>query len=285
MSTREKILILVKTYPTPSTKYVETVCTAGIREDGSWVRIFPVPFRSYNEYKRYKKYQWVECSVFKSDKDNRPESFHIDTVQPIRLLDDIPPKDHWVARRKAVLGKAKIYTKKSELLAASESNQASLAIFKPTSVRLLCNKAEVEVIDPVKMAKIEQQLRQVDLFEENSWRQDFKLAEQLPYDFKYEITDSDGVTFKHKIIDWELGALFWGQKRKKGIEGARQDVIYKYGTELLNSNRDLYLYMGTMFKFQKWGADNPWTIIGVAPFPKMEPCTRQGDLFGFNPDG
>ena len=62
---REKILILVKTYPTPSTKYVETVCTAGIRADGSWVRIFPVPFRSYKEYQRYMKYQWVECSIYK----------------------------------------------------------------------------------------------------------------------------------------------------------------------------------------------------------------------------
>jgi len=269
MSTREKVLILVKTYPTPSTKYVETVCTAGIREDGSWVRIFPVPFRSYQEYKQYKKYQWVECSVFKSDKDDRPESFHIDTVQPMKLLDVVSTKDHWQMRRKAILEKAKIYTKKSELLEASKSNRASLAIFKPTSVRLLCEDAEAEELDPRKLAKIEQQLRQVDLFEENSWRRDFKLAEQLPFDFKYEITDADGVVFKHKIIDWELGALFWGQKRKKGGEGAKQDVIAKYGEEFLGDGKDLHLYMGTMYKFQKWKVDNPWTIIGVAPFPKI----------------
>ena len=30
----ERILILVKTYPTLSRKYGETVCTAGVREDG-----------------------------------------------------------------------------------------------------------------------------------------------------------------------------------------------------------------------------------------------------------
>ena len=47
MTTTEKqrILVTVKPYPTLSRKYGETVCTAGIREDGTWVRIYPVPFR------------------------------------------------------------------------------------------------------------------------------------------------------------------------------------------------------------------------------------------------
>lgn len=40
--TKQRVLITVKTYPTLSKKYGETVCTAGIRPDGSWVRIYPV---------------------------------------------------------------------------------------------------------------------------------------------------------------------------------------------------------------------------------------------------
>ncbi|HEX7458948.1 MAG TPA: hypothetical protein VF301_10970 [Ginsengibacter sp.] len=40
-----KVLIAVKTYPTLSMKYDELVCTAGFLGDGSWVRIFPIPFR------------------------------------------------------------------------------------------------------------------------------------------------------------------------------------------------------------------------------------------------
>ena len=39
-----KVLITVKTYPTLSTKYEELVCTAGFREDGTWIRIYPVQF-------------------------------------------------------------------------------------------------------------------------------------------------------------------------------------------------------------------------------------------------
>ena len=46
---QERILVTVKTYPTLSRKYGETVCTAGVREDGTWVRMYPVPFRRMDE--------------------------------------------------------------------------------------------------------------------------------------------------------------------------------------------------------------------------------------------
>ena len=57
---KQRVLITVKTYPTLSRKYGETVCTAGVREDGTWVRIYPVPFRRLNEEQQYKKYDWLE---------------------------------------------------------------------------------------------------------------------------------------------------------------------------------------------------------------------------------
>jgi hypothetical protein len=47
------------------------VCTAGVREDGSWVRIYPVPFK----FLEFKKYQWVELDLQEPrQKDFRPES-------------------------------------------------------------------------------------------------------------------------------------------------------------------------------------------------------------------
>ncbi|MDD3690961.1 MAG: hypothetical protein PHO77_02630 [Bacteroidales bacterium] len=55
----KKVLISVKTYPTLSTKYDELVCTAGFLEDGSWIRIFPVPFRTLknNNIKQFSLFQ------------------------------------------------------------------------------------------------------------------------------------------------------------------------------------------------------------------------------------
>ena len=43
-----KVLITVKTYPSLSAKYGELVCTAGFLEDGSWIRLYPIPFRNVN---------------------------------------------------------------------------------------------------------------------------------------------------------------------------------------------------------------------------------------------
>jgi hypothetical protein len=39
---KERILTTVKTYPTLSRKYGETVCMACVRGDGAWVRVCPV---------------------------------------------------------------------------------------------------------------------------------------------------------------------------------------------------------------------------------------------------
>ena len=40
---RKKVLLTVTTYPLPSRSYDELVCTAGILENGAWIRIYPVP--------------------------------------------------------------------------------------------------------------------------------------------------------------------------------------------------------------------------------------------------
>ena len=43
--TKQKVLITVTTYPLPSRSYDELVCTAGILENGQWIRIYPVPLQ------------------------------------------------------------------------------------------------------------------------------------------------------------------------------------------------------------------------------------------------
>jgi len=53
---RERLLITVKTYPTLSRKHGETVCTAAVRSDGSWVRLYPIPFRLMDYRDRYAKF-------------------------------------------------------------------------------------------------------------------------------------------------------------------------------------------------------------------------------------
>ncbi|MDO8549705.1 MAG: hypothetical protein Q7S39_06095, partial [Ignavibacteria bacterium] len=85
----QKVLITVKTYPLPSSKYEELVCTAGLLEDGKWIRIYPIPFRSLPYGKRFAKFQWIELSLMRnSSNDFRPESYRPigDAANSIKLL-------------------------------------------------------------------------------------------------------------------------------------------------------------------------------------------------------
>ena len=93
-----KILIVVKTYPTPANKGTEVSCTAGITEDGEWIRLFPIPYRFLSDNQRFKKYQWINARVMKAS-DPRIESHTIDT-DSIEILDEpIPSSNFWKARK------------------------------------------------------------------------------------------------------------------------------------------------------------------------------------------
>ena len=130
----ERILVTVKTYPTMSTKYGETVCTAGIREDGTWVRIYPVPFRRLGEEEQYKKFDWIEAQFQKSSRDRRPESLNPMDVRELLKTGHIGTSDNWSERRRLVLETAKVYEDLGELIQGAKKNDLSLAVFKPTIV-------------------------------------------------------------------------------------------------------------------------------------------------------
>src|SRR5712664_1921031 len=129
---KERVLITVKTYPTLSRKYGETVCTAGIRADGSWVRIYPVPFRRLDEEEQYSKFDWIEADLIKSKSDIRPETRHPSDMHQLAPVGHIDTKDKWRERRRIVLETAKAHTRLGPLIAGAKANELSLAVFKPT---------------------------------------------------------------------------------------------------------------------------------------------------------
>jgi len=101
---KQRILITIKTYPTLSRKCGETVCTAGVREDGSWVRIYPVPFRRLDEAEQYRKFDWLECDLVKSHKRLRFESHdiaaHLDAARDESTGQTLPDKPKMVLEQK-----------------------------------------------------------------------------------------------------------------------------------------------------------------------------------------
>ncbi len=277
---KERILITVKTYPDLSESYGETVCTAGIREDGSWVRIYPVPFRRLNEEQQYKKFDWIDCELIKNRKDQRPESYRPINENQFDPVGHIGTNNNWQERRKLVLQASHVYTCRQTLIDAAKSNTMSLAIFKPTRIIRFFWKGQTErEWDPSKIHAMRNPA-QIDLFEEEQWRKTFQIIPKLPYRFFYQFEDENGKTSTMQIFDWEIGALYWNCLRNtNGNEMiALEKVRLKYEDEFMQ--KDLHFFLGTTKKNHR-KAPNPWTIIGVFPIPYEQqiPEEQQIPLF------
>jgi hypothetical protein len=264
-----KVLIAVKTYPTLSAKYDELVCTAGFREDGTWIRIYPIPFRkkSYNE--QYTKYDWIELDLVKNDSDFRPESYRpFAHESEIKRVGHIDTANNWNERKKFCMGK--IYYSLSELIAEAKDKNTytSLAVFKPSEILDFTAEPIDREWDKDKLAK----LSQLNLFETDS-KGKFEVVQKLPYKFSYVFKDNEGKKSQMMIEDWETGQLYWNcLARHEGDEvKAIADVRNKYFDDFAGT-KDLFFYLGTTREFHNI-APNPFIIIGTF-HPKKEIQTR-----------
>lgn len=273
---KEPILITVKTYPTLSTKYGETVCTAGVRPDGTWVRIYPVPFRRLEEGEQYKKFDWVNVRLARNTSDIRPETFRPADVADFVKVDHLDTDQQWRERRRVILEapNAKVYTRLDELIAAAKANTASLAVFKPTKVLDFIHEQDERDWRPERVQQMRDLSKQHELFADNTWRETFNVIPKLPFKFSYRFEDETGKKSELQVLDWEAGALYWNCLRR--ANGDEKVAIAKVKQKYLDefAKTELHFFVGTT---QQWHsvAPNPWIIIGVFPIPHQ----RQAALF------
>ena len=262
----QRVLITVKTYPTLSRRYGETVCTAGVREDGTWMRIYPVPFRRLDETEQYRKFDWIEADFIPSKSDPRPETHHPADLTKLVPSGHMGTDDNWRERRKLLLERAQVFDRLDPLMAGAKSNALSLAVFKPARIRDFIWEEDEREWKADKLAQMRDKARQVELFSEESWRETFKVIPKLPYAFSYRLEDADGRESTMQVLDWECGQLFWNCLRRSGDESeALQKVRAKYLDEF--GQRDLHFFLGTTLQFHGF-APNPWVIVGVFAPPK-----------------
>jgi len=256
---KERILITVKTYPTISKAYSELVCTAGVREDGSWIRIYPVPFRKL--YDKYKKYQWVEAEVINNKADKRRESHKLLSPDSIMLLDTLGTSNEWYERKQYILEKGDVFRDLDRLIQLNKEGKLSLATFKPAKIiDMLVEEVDREW-DKRKIDFLKEQAKQGDLFDVTP--EYFQVVNKLPYKFSYKLIDEKGKESTMMVEDWELGALYWNclHSHNGCEEKAIEDVRNKYINDF-SETKDLYLFLGTTLKYDGW-AQNPFVIIGT----------------------
>lgn len=259
-----KILIAVKTHPTLSSKYDELVCTAGFLEDGSWVRVYPIPFRKLDYGSQYKKYDWVIADIEKNTSDFRSESYKLKSVESgFKIVDHIDTdKDQSWRRRKEIVLK-NVYTNMSDLiaLAKDKTKYTSLAVFKPKKIIDFKIEGVSREWDKKKLDKLKARASQIDLFEHSE--NPFEVVDKLPYKFSYKFISDDDIERTLMIEDWEIGALYWNSlKRYEGDEfRACNDVKKKYFDDFAKT-KDLYLFLGTTREFHLI-SPSPFVIIGT----------------------
>lgn len=137
----EEILIVVKTYPHPSTSYKEIVCSAGITQNGKWIRLYPVDYRYMQYAKWYKKYQWIDAQIEKNEKDFRIDSYRPDVKSIKTHGEPLDTKKNWLRRKEIVLPTIH-YNSLEEILDDYKKSGVSLGIFKPKKIVDLIIKAD-----------------------------------------------------------------------------------------------------------------------------------------------
>ncbi|MBQ6618716.1 MAG: hypothetical protein IJH68_01045 [Thermoguttaceae bacterium] len=276
---RKRVYILVKTYPTISEKYVELVCTAGVLEDGSWIRLYPVPLRKLDPDKQYSKFTWVNVDVTRNTSDFRPESYRPDLTS-IRV-EEKPKKIDWNERNEIIFKNKKIYTNLQELVCKAKSKDyaTSLAVFKPSKILDVTVEPVSREWDREKLDQIKAQSHQQNFFyTPEELEECFSVVKKVPYKFSYKFEDDAGKQSTLMIEDWEIGILFFkcAANSVGGEEAAIQKVRQKYLEEFVK-NKDLYFFLGTTKRFHNV-SPNPFIIIGVYYPPRSLP-PKQNRLF------
>lgn len=244
------LMLMVKTYPQPSKKYQNLVCSAGITEDGRWMRLYPVKFELFLGEEKIHKYDILKLMVEKNDSDHRKESYKV-----LKIIEKSSSEDgtdwseceRWIQR-------VGIDPSLESLEKRYREDFTSLGIIKPDRIEELVSDRPVSEED----IQISKDI-QMTLFNER-----VMVVDEIINKFQYIFSCGGGC--KHEIMceDWELLEAyrwFWERYEDPTLVWEKlYDRFFRWLTE-----RDVHFIMGTHSRFPTW------MIIGLYYPPKEVP--------------
>lgn len=266
-STSEELLIITKTYPSPSGSHRETTCVAAVTRAGEMRRIYPVPYRLLDGDARFHKWEWINARVSQTSKDHRPESRRIDTGSIQRSNNVVPIKNGDWSERTCWLEPHIVpgFTALEQRRQATGQTLGVLRVARIHSLRI------TPVKDPDWTEADKLKLSQDGLFDTVEIKRRPPLR-KLPFDFHYtyECTSPDDKPdiATHKLTDWEVGALYWKCIAAYGPAGWEAKFRQRFETEF--AGKDLFLLMGTIHRFP-----DQWLIVGIVYPPKRTPAPAE----------
>jgi len=251
---KKRVLVTVKAYPEPSKKHKESVCTAGIAEDGEFIRLYPIPMEIFrNPALKFSKYDYIEAECRKAsgeEKLGRKESYKV-RYKTIRVVDKSLSTTpiNWEERNKIILP---LQTDSVESLPELfERDRTSLALIKPK-----------EILDFYKTRELTEEEKEISKHVQTTITgKEHTPLQKIPHVFKYKFMCYGNECKTHDITceDWELFEAYrrWDYPTERILWKKIQQRFLDF-----MSKRDLYFYMGTHSLYPSW------LIIGLYYPPK-----------------
>lgn len=256
---KKRVLIVVRTYPSPAKSTIEASCTAAITEDSQWVRMFPVPARLMEQDKRFAKWQWIDVDLLKA-RDPRPESFKLNP-DSIVIWETVDTRDGW--RTRCELIKPLKRSSMCEIQRERERYGApTLGVFRPFKLDRLVIKPTEENWTAAQSATLSQDT----LFE----KAPATTLEKIPFEFRYEFRCGDVNCKGHDMMctDWEMSQSYRSWRREYGVQWEAK-FRQRFEKEMIEK-RETHLFVGTVNQHPA-----SWIIVGLF-YPPIQ-TTR--DLF------
>lgn len=247
---REKILIWAKTYPELSSRYLETVCTAGLLPSGKPLRLYPIPYRYLGggDKEQFSLYQWITADIQKKPDDSRPESFRIDcdSIEPGEIIPTT--QDEWGKRAEWIFRDPSWqFESVEDLQKAQKETGTSIGVVAPREIK----KVEVVERSEEEAKSFEQKLAdvrkihaakraQINMFEQ-SIPPEMKTLEFLKYRVQVSWLCPNPACAGHRmqVLDWGLCEL----QRRDGDEKALMRMKELCRLDVY----DLKFFLGNLF--------------------------------------
>lgn len=268
---RIQVFIVVKTAPTPSRSYLDTVCVAGLVVHPGplrWVRLYPVPFRHLDFDRQFPKYSIIEVDVeAPTHGDGRPESLKIKDFNRITVLEETGSGS---VRRHEIMGSVEPTTA-CMLYSGARADPAratSLGLVAPIDPRIEISVSEGWSESQKRTIEMNQAQLALDLGA--ALRRDAPPLESPPFRAWYVYRcEADGCRMHRQgILDWELTAL---QRRAQKEGGDVQSWIKdRFETMMLSPDRSTRFILGNQALGHK---RHTFSVLSIY-YPKKKDISR-----------
>lgn len=190
-------IILVKASPQVGKKHGETVCCAGVSDQGKWLRLYPVSFHTLDQASQFRRWDRIRFRWKKPQDDHRPESLRVDH-QSIEIIGELKQKE-----RLNFLSRLEVTS-----INKVKAEGYTLALLRPRDPKFSIEKKSAADLKEEKQ-KFQAIAAQADMFNSTP----LIPFDPCPYAFKYSYTTDDGER-EGTCQDWETDAAFYNWSRQ-----------------------------------------------------------------------